>query len=70
VRNTVEDIEEEPGEVKSLRGDRTASALNTPVGVTDRFSEQNLERAATSTGALGLPRVGGRGEYAEGTKQR
>jgi hypothetical protein len=44
--------ENRPGEVKILRGDRTASALTPLMGVTDRQLEKHLERAARSAGAL------------------
>lgn len=63
-------IGEKPGEVKSLRGDRTALALTPPMGVTDRNLEQHLERAARSTGVSSLLLIGGFSEYEEGTKQR
>jgi hypothetical protein len=40
-----------PGEVGSLRGDRTASMLTPSVVVTDRYQEQDLECAAGKVGA-------------------
>jgi hypothetical protein len=45
-------VENKPGGVKILGGDRTASALTPLVGVTDRQLEQHLERPALSAGAF------------------
>ena len=39
-----------PGEVESLRGDRTVSMLTPSVVVTDCYQEQSLEGAAGKAG--------------------